>query len=172
MNVRWLSLLLLCCLLITVGCRTTEQPPEEPMVPEVPEPPEPKFDIPKPWQPTGRQPWELTESEEDKITEIALNAPEVSEWLESQQQYRILEISWYALWEGGRAHINAEEIDNPRQVIPLLPNEADFYPAVSVIGNGDLQMDIAVDIIAEKAVYISEPYLHPSRWPPKGRIKL
>lgn len=113
MSIRLLSSLLLCCLLL-VGCCPPEQPivqpPEQPAV----RPPEQRFSVPTPWEPTGRTPWQLTDSEKEKVVEIALNTPEVSEWLESQQQFWISKISWYALWDGGMANVPEEEIGNSK----------------------------------------------------------
>jgi hypothetical protein len=172
MEIRWLlSPLLLGCLLIAVGYHAPEQsagkPPEEPMVTTLPKPPEEKFSVPEPWQPTGRLPWKLTASEKEKVIEIALNTPEVSEWLESQQEYRVSDISWYALWDGGMAHFSEERVANLEVGAPGgPPNEADFYPGLTIIGD-ERQLQIAIDLTSEIAVYNSGPY---SPAPPSGII--
>lgn len=157
MNIRWLNLLLLGCLLIAFGCRTTEQPPEEPMVTEVPEPPVEKFSTPTPWEPTGQLPWELTDSEKEKVIEIALKVAEASEWFKGQQ-YTLSDISWYALWDSGMSHYDEERLKELKMGAPNpLPNEANFYPGLTIIGS-ERQMQIAVDIASETVVYNSGAY--------------
>ena len=167
-SIRLLSSLLLCCLLL-IGCRPPEQPivqpPDQPAAqpPDQPavQPPEQRFSVPEPWQPTGRLPWKLTDSEKAKVVDIFLNTPEVSEWLQNQERYRISKIEWYALWDGGMGGMgkySEEKVEDLKVGAPGgPPNEADFYPGLTIIGD-ERNLQIAIDLTLETAVYILGPY--------------
>ena len=67
----------------------TEQPTEQPTTEPSQKPTEP---------PEGMEsPRELTDSEKAKVIEIALNDPEVSEWLEKESESKIRGPGWYAI---------------------------------------------------------------------------
>jgi len=114
-------------------------------------------------------PRELTEKERAEVVEIALNAPQASEWLEGESEYQIAGLSWYAIDDGEWWCLEYEgvETDPNRQ---LIPESARWYPGVTIRAGEETitQMQIAVDLETGKAVLVEGPYpslSSPDRFP-------
>ena len=93
-------------------------------------------------QPKGMEgPRELTEGEKARVVEIALNTPQVSEWLDKEPEYRVVRFDWYAVWDSGWAMLN--------DIRPAtIPESAAVYPGVT-LANGEevtTQMLVVVDL--------------------------
>lgn len=114
-------------------------------------------------------PQELTEEEKVRVVEIALNTPQVSEWLEAEGEYEITSLGWYAIDDGTWWCFDYDgvETDPNRQ---LVPESARWYPGVTIrVGEVTItQMQIAVDLEIGKAVLVEGPYpslSSPDRFP-------
>ena len=111
-------------------------------------------------QTTGiKSPRELTEEEKVRVVEIALNTPQVSEWLDKEPEYRVVRFDWYAVWDSGWAMLN--------DIRPAtIPESAAVYPGVT-LANGEevtTQMLVVVGLETEKPVLVEGPY------PPGGPL--
>jgi hypothetical protein len=111
------------------------------------------------WQ----QPRALTEDEKARVVQIALNSPKTSDWLQGRTDYRVAPVDWYAIvWEDGKPETwwasGYEIVDEgiPAYISPY----ALWYPGVTIaVGQGTImQMQIAVDLDAGKAVMEDGPY--------------
>ncbi|MDD5095401.1 MAG: hypothetical protein PHV74_13640 [Dehalococcoidia bacterium] len=136
--------------------------------PPVSSPPPPKTD----WEkgsppPVGiggwQQPRPLTEVEKAQVVEIALNSPEVSDWLQGRTDYRMAPIDWYAIvWSDEKAGTWwASEYRIVDEGIPdYISPDALWYPGVTIaVGQGTIyQMQVAVDLDAGKTVMVDGPY--------------
>jgi len=107
-------------------------------------------------QPSGLdRPRQLTENEGGRVIDIALSAPEVSEWLEKNMEYRT-ELSWFAR-EGsdwlscGYDLEYIASIEMPPGVVFR------WYPGATIgIGSPQQQIiSVAIDLDEGKAVYIA-----------------
>jgi len=116
----------------------------------------------------------LTDSEKDRLREIALNTPEVSEKLEGAKAYKI-EVSWIAIdWHNSEAvawaSLDYEDIadGNPPQFVS---ESATIYPLV-LIRFGEPEQTlvmVAIDRDMEKVVLVEELQggpVRPTKTPP------
>ena len=116
-----------------------------------------------------KSPRRLTDNEEDKVVEIALNTPEALRQLETENKYKTEEVDWLAIvWDNSRWsaywHIRSEWETDPN--LELVPESAVFYPAVTIRFGEPEQwtVTVAVDLDTEKAVLVQE---HPARKGPR-----
>lgn len=114
-------------------------------------------------------PRELTEDEKARVVDIALDTPQATRWLESEEEYQIAGLDWYAIDDGTWWCFDYDgvETDLNRQ---LVPESARWYPGVTIrVGEVTItQMQIAVDLEIEKAVLLEGPYpslSSPDRFP-------
>jgi len=130
----------------------TEQPTEQPTTEPSQKPTEP---------PEGMEsPRELTDSEKAKVIEIALNDPEVSEWLEKESEYRIRISSWHAIvWKSSgdgysewRTFPYYDVETNPNY--KLVPESARWYPGLTItVGEWMIMLlQLAVDLDRETVI--------------------
>ena len=101
------------------------------------------------------RPRQLTEDEEGRVIDIALSAPEVSEWLEKNMEYRT-ELSWFARegsdWRSWGYDLEyIASIEMPPGVVFC------WYPGATIgIGSPQQQIiSVAIDLDEGKAVYIA-----------------
>lgn len=130
-----------------------ELPPEEKAEPVTMEGPK--------WFPESDKNFrQLTDSEKEKVIEIALNTPEALRQLEEESTYRT-NLSWIAIvWEdSGYSEwwgLDYEVVENG--IPAFVSKSAVFYPRV-VIDFGEpaqWQVSVAVDLEAEKVVLVEE----------------
>ncbi len=102
----------------------------------------------------------LTDEEEAKVIEIALNYPSVSEWLKGKNEYRVAEVRFFYVWDGGYSSQRSK----------IVPADAHIYPAVTIsIGEEWIeQCQVFVDLQEEKVILVDGPYTSPSS---PGRFK-
>ena len=173
---RWILSLAVVTVLLIGGCaiqkddelKEDEVPPEERVSENIIEPVE--F-----WFPDALK-W-LTGSEKSKVIEIALNTPEVLEWLQKESIYRI-QINWIAMYpdpsDGGYYSYRRFEYETVETGIPIYPpgrivlhgdqKAAEIRPNVRISFGEPLEwiIDVAVDLDKEEAVYIDTyPPRHP-----------
>jgi sugar lactone lactonase YvrE len=119
--------------------------------------------------PEGIEGWEqprlLTEDEKAEVIEIALNSPRASEWLQGRTDYRVGSVEWYAIiWnsDGEAGTMWSLEYDRvANEGVPdFVSPYAFWYPGVTIaVGEGIIyQMQIAVDMDAEKTAMVMGPY--------------
>jgi len=108
-----------------------------------------------------KNPRELTNSEKDKIVEIALNTPEALRQLETENKYKITDVDWLAIvWDNSQwssyLHIDSEWETDPN--LKLVPESAAFYPVVSIRFGEPEQwlVAVAVDLDTEKVALVQE----------------
>jgi len=114
----------------------------------------------------GAMPRELTGGEKAKVIELALNTPEVREWLEKESQYKA-SLEWVAInyenpepyeWSWERIF----EYDEIGKAAELVSEWTVVYPGVIIRFGEPTQFNIqvAVDLNTEKAVDVD-------MWPPR-----
>jgi len=120
-----------------------------------------------------KSPRELTDSEKDRVIEMALNTREASEWLKKENIYKT-ELEWIAtVWENS-------EISGFWQIaydweadanLKNVPESAIFYPGVLIrFGEPELwQVMAAVDLKTEKVVLVQQ---NPFRTGPATGLKV
>ena len=155
----WLVMMLVVLALLTVGCKQQPTPPPVPPPLEVPPVEGPR------WFP-GTDPnfRQLTDSEKEKVIEIALKNPRISEWLQRRTDFRVEGIQWYAIiWADSEPGtwwaLDYEEI-LAKGVPSFVSKSTRLYPGVTIaVGEGTItQAQIAVDLETDKAVMVDGPY--------------
>ena len=108
-----------------------------------------------------KNPRELTDSEKDRVVEIALNTPEALRQLETENKYKTEEVDWLAIvWSNSQwsayLHIDSEWETDPN--LELVPESAAFYPAVSIRFGEPEQwiVKVAVDLDTEKVALVHQ----------------
>ena len=109
----------------------------------------------------------LTDSEKDRLTEIALNTPKALEYLKEYNQYTI-KLGWIAIFEGGHTIVDYEAVEMGVPLwVPNVPQMAVIYPMVHIHFEGPLirVVMVAVDLNTEMAVF-TESRSYPVRTGP------
>jgi len=157
----WLVASLLVATLLVGGCAIQPtRPPEEEEAPDIIEGPG--------WFPENDQNFrQLTDSEKDKVIEIALSTPEVLKWLGKESKYKI-RLAWAAIvWENSGYSVwqslDYEVVDSG--IPAYVSKESNFYPEV-VIHFGEPEQwvfQVDIDLETEKVVLVQE---YPTRREP------
>jgi len=109
----------------------------------------------------------LTDSEKDRLTEIALNTPKALAYLEEYNQYRT-RLGWIAIFKGGYTIVDYEAVETGVPLYaPYVPQTAVIYPMVHIHFEGPLirVVMVAVDLNTEMAVF-TESRSYPVRTGP------
>ncbi|MBI2850010.1 MAG: hypothetical protein HYX80_03090 [Chloroflexi bacterium] len=115
------------------------------------------------WFPEDPNFRQLTAAEKQKVLQIALESPRISEWLQGRNDFRASGIEWYAIiWSDSQPgtwwalDYEAVEKGVPFYVSKLVR----FYPGMTIaVGEGTIiQVQVAVDLKTEKAVMVDGPY--------------
>ena len=175
-KVLWLVIGLFVVVLFLDGCNSEPAPlPEEEITPEelapVPEITPEEF-----WFPDNLR-W-LTDSEKNKIIEIALATPKALEWLQKESRYEI-NIRWIALRPDpsgkGYAGYHKYKYEIVETGIPIYPEDliilmgdekvAEVYPDVTIWFGEPIKwvVSMAINLDEEKVVYIED---YPARYGP------
>jgi len=109
----------------------------------------------------------LTDSEKDRLTEIALNTPKALAYLKEYNQYTI-KLGWIAIFEGGHTIVDYEAVEMGVPLwVPNVPQTAIIYPMVHIHFEGPIirVVMVAVDLNTEMAVF-TESRSYPVRTGP------
>jgi hypothetical protein len=119
------------------------------------------------------QPRNLTDLEKQKVVQIAFNIPQALAWLQGRNDYRVSNIDWYAInvqdGKVGSWGTITQGTDGDWSPPPFPSEPVSYYPGVTIAVGEDTiyQMQIAVDLEAEKTVMVNGPYVSldsPSRF--------
>ena len=103
----------------------------------------------------------LTQTEIDRVIEIALRDSRISDWLKDKSEYRVGEVDFFYVWDEGYVRVGDREYatgQSPNS--DLIPRDGCVYPEVTISTGEEWieQCQVFVDLEEEIVVMIDGPY--------------